>query len=147
MNTIDPMLQLVADELEIRNLQARLAHLADEGDLDEYITLFTDDAIWEGSSFGRWSGLEGIMQGATERRAGGTSGPGTHSRHVLTTTMIELDGNEASGRSVFHYYTHTNATPVLAIMGVYEDKFRRTEQGWKMSHRKINGPTSLVKPA
>lgn len=35
------------DERQIRNLVARLGHLADYGDLDEYMTLFTDDAVRE----------------------------------------------------------------------------------------------------
>lgn len=139
-------MQALKDELEIRNLQARLAHLADDGDLEEYITLFTDDAVWESGSFGTKRGIEQIMQGAIERRQGGTSGPGAFTRHVLTTTMIELDGDRATGQSVFHFYTHTNETPVLAIMGVYEDVFKRTASGWKMHFRKINGPNHLVKP-
>lgn len=143
---MDTAIQAIADELEIRNLQARLAHLADDGDLDEYITLFTEDAVWEGGAFGMKSGLDNIMRGARERREGGTSGPGTHSRHVLTTTMIELKGDEARGKSVFHYYTNTNAVPLQAVMGVYEDRFRRTDAGWKMCHRKIVSP-NIVKPA
>jgi len=30
----------------IRTVLARIAQLADTGDLDEYVTLFTDDAVW-----------------------------------------------------------------------------------------------------
>lgn len=140
-------IQALKDELEIRNLQARLAHLADDGELGEYITLFTQDAVWEGGAFGTKRGVEEIMQGAKERRQGGTSGPGAFTRHVLTTTMIELDGDEARGKSVFHFYTNIDQTPVHAVMGIYEDKFLRTASGWKMQHRRIKSPNNLVKPA
>ena len=33
-------------DAEIRTLLARIAQLADTGDLDEYLTLFTEDAVW-----------------------------------------------------------------------------------------------------
>ena len=35
-----------AAELEIRNVLARLAELADSGDTDEYVSLLTDDIVW-----------------------------------------------------------------------------------------------------
>lgn len=65
------------DELEVRNLLARLAHLAAEDDLDEYGTLFTEDAVWEGppgpgpfgGAFKRvLNGRAEILAGARERR-------------------------------------------------------------------------------
>ena len=33
-------------DAEIRSVLARIAQLADTGDLDEYVTLFADDAVW-----------------------------------------------------------------------------------------------------
>src|SRR5437868_14208117 len=46
MTRADQPLARVAAELEIRNLVARIAHLCDWGDVDEYINLFTHDAVW-----------------------------------------------------------------------------------------------------
>ena len=83
------------DELAIRNLLARLAQLADDGELAEYIQCFSDDAVWGGSGFGEKKGRDEIMAGAVERRASGTSGPGTHTRHVITTTAVSLQGEAA----------------------------------------------------
>lgn len=134
------LVQRVADELAVRNLLARLAQLADEGELDEYIQLFTEDAIWAGGpNFGSRQGHAEILAGARERRESGTSGPGTHSRHVVTTSAVTVSGDRASARSVYHYYVKTDATPELASMGVYEDEFARTERGWCMAHRRIQG--------
>ena len=133
-------LERAADELEIRNVLARLAQLADDGDLDEYLLLFTDDARWDaGAAFGIRVGHDEIREGAVERRASGTAGPGSHSRHVITTSAISVEGDHATGRSVFHFYVKTDETPQLAILGVYEDEFARTERGWCLAHRKIVG--------
>ena len=51
-------------ESQIRNLIGRLAHLADGNDLDEYISVFTDDAVWEGSRSSARVGKEDILAGA-----------------------------------------------------------------------------------
>jgi len=126
------------DELAIRNLIARLAQLADDGELAEYIQCFSDDAVWGGSGFGEKKGRDEIMAGAVERRASGTSGPGTHTRHVITTTAVSLQGERATSRSVFHFYASTDAKPSLEIMGVYDDEFLRSESGWKLARRTIS---------
>jgi 3-phenylpropionate/cinnamic acid dioxygenase small subunit len=141
--TDDGLTRRVADELEIRNLVAKLAQLADEGDLDEYIQLFTEDAGWDGGAvLGTAKGHEEIMAAAKERRASGRSGPGAHTRHVVTTSTVDVQGDRATGRAIFHYYTKTNEIPVLTLLGVYEDEFERTERGWCMAMRKVLGGPS-----
>src|SRR5215831_1437432 len=92
---------------EIRTVLARIAQLADSGDLDEYVTLFADDAVWampENPSMGMPAsekrGIADIRSGAEERRAGGVQGPGTNTRHVLTTTAIDVESDRrATARS------------------------------------------------
>ena len=53
---LEDQLQRVADDLEVRNAVARLAQLSDEGNLDDYIALFTEDGIWDGGAFGTFKG-------------------------------------------------------------------------------------------
>ena len=128
----------VSDELEIRNLLARLAHLADDGELGEYMQLYTDDAIWEGAvGFDRQVGHAAIRASAQERRASGIQGPGAHSRHILTTIDVQVDGNRARSKSCFMFYADTDSNPRLQVMGVYEDEHRHTPEGWKLARRSI----------
>jgi hypothetical protein len=135
---MDPT-RTASDELAIRNLLAALAHAADDAEdlRSDYVGLFTDDAVWEGQAFGRRSGRADILAGARERRAAGSVGPGSHTRHVLTTTHVRVDGDAAEARSVFLFYTATNHTPRLETLGVYEDELRRSPSGWKLAHRRI----------
>jgi uncharacterized protein (TIGR02246 family) len=129
--------QLNTDEREIRNLLARLGHLADYGDLDVYLTLFTDDAIWERAG-DRRQGLDDILTGARERRASGLQGPGTHSRHMNTTLWVAVDGSDtAEADSYFLFIQHTDTTPTVSMVGHYHDVLRRTDGGWKLAHRQI----------
>lgn len=134
------------DELEIRNVLARLAQLADDGDLNEYVSLFTEDASWQsppgpgpgGANYAKARrGHADILAGAKERRGTGIQGPGTNTHHVITNIAIWLNGDTARAKSFYLYYVNTHQKPVLDRMGVYTDELRRTPAGWKMAKRVI----------
>jgi 3-phenylpropionate/cinnamic acid dioxygenase small subunit len=134
---LEDQLQRVADELEIRNLMHRLAQLADEGPLEEYAELFTDDAVWGGSAFGTRKGRADIVAGGRERRAAGIAGPGSHKRHVITTTAVQVQGDRAQARSYMLFYVDCDTAPKVGVVTVYQDEFRRTPSGWRLAHRSI----------
>jgi len=135
---LEDQLSRVADELEIRNVIHRLAQLADDGPLEDYAALFTDDAVWGGGAFGVRRGKADIVAGGRERRAAGVAGPGTHKRHVITTTAVKLDGDRAEVRSYMLFYVDCDKEPKVGVATVYEDEFRRTPSGWKLAHRAIS---------
>lgn len=128
-----------SDELAIRNLIAKIAHLADDGDLDEYMSCFADDAVWGGGGQPMREGSKAILYGAQDRRAKGLSGPGTYSRHVIATTWIEMDGGAALARSVFHFYININTEPKLVALGVYKDTFTKLDGKWLLQRRELEG--------
>lgn len=119
------------DDGEIRTLLARIAQGADDGDLDAYAELFAPDAVWAmpahaatGTPAHEIRGRDQIREGARERRAKGVQGPGTHTRHLLTTTAIELaSATRATARSYFLFLGNTTGTPTLQAMG-------RTRTSW-----------------
>jgi 3-phenylpropionate/cinnamic acid dioxygenase small subunit len=126
------------DELDIRNVIHRLAQLADEGTLEDYAALFTDDAVWDaGAAFGVRKGKADIIAGGRERRANGLAGPGTHKRHVITTTAVQIEGDRAHARSYMLFYVDCDTAPRVGTVTVYQDEFHRTPSGWKLAHRSI----------
>ena len=134
---MDPALRKLSDELEIRNLLARFAQASDDGPLEDYLDCLLEDAVWGGSGFPERRGHAAIREGAEARRADGIAGPGSNTRHLLSTAWIEVDGDAARSRSIFQFFGDTHATPRLQLMGVWEDEFRRTDRGWKLSRRTI----------
>lgn len=129
--------RLHEDERQIRNLIARLAHLADYGDLDEYMSLFTKDAVWDFVDTSN-RGAAAIREDRVRRREQGGQGPGTHTRHLNTTLWIEVDGSdEATAHSYFLYVQSADTAPSLGLTGRYHDTFRRTPDGWRLAHRRI----------
>jgi 3-phenylpropionate/cinnamic acid dioxygenase small subunit len=144
----DPVLRRLADELEIRNVIARLAQLADtapDDDLSGYLSLFTDDAAWvigaEGGPVAPQErrGLADIEAGVRERRAAGVQGPGTHTRHLVSTIAVIFDSDDsAQAPCYWQFFRETSSgAPLLAGMGEYRNTFARTAAGWKLARRVI----------
>jgi uncharacterized protein (TIGR02246 family) len=135
----------VAAEVEIRNVVARLAQTADNGEVEEYVALFTDDAVWEmpdnpttGLAGSSRQGRDAIAAGVHERRGLGVQGPGSNTKHVISTVSVEMRSDDnAVARSYFQYYGTTTTAPTLLTMGRYEDLLQRTPDGWKVARRTI----------
>ncbi len=146
---LDPMQRCIA-ESEIRNVVARLGHLADDGDIDEYLSLLTDDATWASSGRPPRQGHPDLRARILEDRAAGIQGPGAATRHVNTTLWVQVDdADHARAESYWLYLTEANggaagsygdrgATPIVQMTGRYVDTFRRTPAGWKLSSRTIH---------
>ncbi|HVW45208.1 MAG TPA: nuclear transport factor 2 family protein [Amycolatopsis sp.] len=134
-------LRRLTDEAEIRNLIARIAHLADDGDVDEYLSHWCEDASWEGGGRPRLSGHEALRAGVLQRRADGVQGPGTGKRHVNTTLWVDVDVRDGSATAQSYFLMlapETGTTGhVVSLTGRYDDRFRRTADGWKFASRLI----------
>ncbi|MEY2432817.1 MAG: hypothetical protein QOC92_2542 [Acidimicrobiaceae bacterium] len=136
----------IAAELEIRNVLARLAHLADLGDTDGYLQLLTDDVVWamppnpaNGLPASERRGHDEIGAGQRDRIASGLQGPGSNTKHVVTTSWVDVQGDDvAIAHSYFHFWADTATTPKLQNMGTYADEFRRTGTGWQLARRSIS---------
>ncbi len=126
-----------SDTLAIRNQVARIAHAADHGALDEYIEFFTEGASWEMPDAPR-RGRADIRAGAEERRRMGLTGPGSASRHVITTIAVEVtDQDHAVADSYFIFFRQTTTTPTIFNMGHYHDDFRFVDGHWRLHRRQI----------
>jgi len=142
----DDVVRRTADELEIRNAVAKLAHFADTAsadDLEGYLEMFTEDVTWAAMGAGRLGvqerqGRAAMEAGARERRAAGTQGPGSGVRHVITTQVVEfLTPDKALSRSYWQTFADCSTTPTPQAMGEYHDTFVRTSSGWKVQRREI----------
>jgi 3-phenylpropionate/cinnamic acid dioxygenase small subunit len=145
---LDPDVQQIADELEIRNRVAELAQLADtasDDELDQYLALLTEDAAWvvlassDLLEVQERKGHTEILEGVRQRRADGVQGPGTDTRHVVSTLVVTFEARDrAMARCYWQYYAKASSrAPVLALMGEYRNTFVRTPEGWKLTRREV----------
>jgi 3-phenylpropionate/cinnamic acid dioxygenase small subunit len=141
----DDQLVLVAAELAVRNVLARIAQTADTGTIEEYLDNFLPDAEWAmpdnpalGVPASTRTGHAEIREGVEERRASGLQGPGTFSRHMVSTIAVRVESaDRAIARSYFSYFLETLTAPRLGSIGQYDDTFVRTPDGWKLARREI----------
>ncbi|HWG23304.1 nuclear transport factor 2 family protein [Actinospica sp.] len=135
--SLEDRVRRVADELAIRNVIALLARYADEGTLEDYGALFALDACWELPGARIRKGRADIVAGGAERRAAGVAGPDTHTRHLVSTVSVALDGDRAQAESYWQFYATTDSVPCLQSMGYYRDLFRLTAKGWRLHYRQV----------
>jgi hypothetical protein len=148
-------IQWAVDELEIRNVIASLALVSDMGDIEEWGMLFTEDADYtiRGRPFEK--GRAAIVESGRQRRMRGTHGPGSNNRHLSASVLVRSTGPDTA--EVVSYlamykdlpreadgYEPENLgndgevkSPELLVLGTYRDRFRRTSDGWKVTHRDL----------
>jgi ketosteroid isomerase-like protein len=137
--TLERQIQRLADEAELRNAEAKLAQFSDEADPEVYADCYTEDAVWDGGTeFGVYKGRKEILAGILQRRSTRASGPGTHNRHVIINSAVEVDGDRAVVRSYLLFFVECDTSPRASMGGIYTDRFRRTPTGWKVEFRAIS---------
>lgn len=141
MSDFDPVQQITL----ITNLIPRLAQMTDFGTLEDYAALLAEDFVWEfpGSETSTIppsvvEGRDVNVAGSRSRRESGTQGPGSHTRHVVSSTSVQPDPDSPTAVTYFSFYGDTHQTPVLRMMGVYHDQFRRDAAGnWILARRTV----------
>jgi uncharacterized protein (TIGR02246 family) len=131
------------DLAEIHDLIARIAHAVDEGNIDAYAECFTETAQWrtEASAILELpatvtNGRDAIVAGARQRQRDGIQGPGTQSRHIVSTVSVRFDGpDDARVTAYWQYVTNTIGGPVLSAVGAYENHVQRDDGEWRIALR------------
>ncbi|TGB10306.1 nuclear transport factor 2 family protein [Streptomyces sp. MZ04] len=120
----------IEDRIAISELISMHGHLCDDGELDRLGELFTDDVVYDVSDFGMdpLAGVEAIRAAAF---ALGEANPVGH--HVTNIVLREGEGGHVLARSKG---IGVNADGTSGSV-TYEDTLVPTDQGWRISHRKV----------
>ncbi|MGI9596044.1 MAG: nuclear transport factor 2 family protein [Acidimicrobiales bacterium] len=122
----------------------------DTGDWDALRTVFTNDAVTDLGAGGQ-RGIEEIIA-----RVSSALGPLDDSQHMVSNHQIRLgsDGDSATGRCYLHaqHIRHgVEGSPLYVVAGRYEDRYVRTDAGWRIAERRIvtmwtDGNVEVVRP-
>lgn len=121
------------DELDIQRVLADYAWGCDEGDWALLRSLFTDDAHLDYTTAGGPAGGADEVVGWLESSL--TTIPMIH--HVVSNLQIDLDGDHADVRAVFHCTAQLpGADGLLVTGGYYDDELVRTSEGWRIRRKR-----------
>jgi 3-phenylpropionate/cinnamic acid dioxygenase small subunit len=127
-------LQRLEDEAAIRDVLAEQGRHSDARRLEEWVGQFVEDCTFEVTGRRREEGIAAVRTSARQRMEGQAATGQT--RHVITGTVVRVDGDSAHARSCFTVVTWGPAGPAVTSTGVYDDGFVRTPGGWKFQSRR-----------
>lgn len=128
-------LQEFSDRLEIGQLMARYCYALDDRDWDAFRQVFTDDGIHDDTAAGGFRGgveekVEFLKQALGKVKL---------SHHIVSTTLLELDGDTAHARSACQcpmVIDLGNGKTHVFFQGLqYHDALARTPAGWRIAER------------
>jgi ketosteroid isomerase-like protein len=126
-------LQEMSDRFEIQDLLVGYCYAVDDKDFDALDGYFTEDAVID------YSEMVGFRGSLAETKAFLRQSLGSipMAQHAVLTTQYRFDGDEAETRTVCHnpmVVPGDDGEPQTIFFGLwYLHKFRRTQQGWRIS--------------
>jgi ketosteroid isomerase-like protein len=127
-------LQVLEDIEAIKKLKARYCAYCDNNyDADGIAALFTEDAVWDGRSFGKYEGREAIrtfFQGAPKLL--------TFAIHQVMNPIIEVQGERATGKwYLFQPCTLAEGNQAVWLAARYEEEYVKVGGEWQFTHLKV----------
>jgi ketosteroid isomerase-like protein len=139
----------LADRQAIVDVCTTYALALDTRDWDRLRNCFTDDAVASyadpGAGYG-YDAIETTCRAALE--------PLTSSQHLLGNHLVVVNGDEAESTCYFqaqHVKEGDPAGPLYTVAGRYDDRFVRTNRGWRIASRTLTvmwtlGNESVLSP-
>lgn len=120
----------IGARIEIEELLARYCHSFDDRDWPSLRALFTPDAALD------FSELEGPVGNVDDAIAFFMVAfpSDLRTQHVISTTVLDISGERASGRTMCRALSCNDVSGALIAMS-YEDAFILTKAGWRIGRR------------
>lgn len=133
--SLEARLQRLEDLEEIRDVLNAYGRTLDEKDAPAYAALFAEDAEWSGGGYSasRRTGIQQMVE-----RLFATAPPPVGSSHVMTSMMIELDGDTAKSWCRWMLVIPgPDGKPTIRVAGRYIDELARIDGRWKFRTRHL----------
>ncbi len=127
-----------SDRGEILDVILRYATAIDRREWSSFSSVFTDDAELDYGQVGQWVGADAIMDFMRRAHAGAQ-----YTVHRLTNQLIDVDGETAEVRTYVDALILVEDGSGANAIGFYDDRLRRTSDGWRITSRTYT-PVRLV---
>ncbi len=136
-DTTMPDTTMPDDRNAIADLLLRYATAIDRRDWDQFRTCFTADVLAEYKDIGTWRGVDEITDFMAEVHA--PMGP---TLHRLSNIDVVVTGDTATARTYVDVVLTFDGGSGLNDIGFYDDDLVRTDDGWRIAHRRYTSVTS-----
>ena len=127
-----------SDREQIVDLMARFAQATDDGTPEEYAACLAEDISMTLMSGKTTKGRDAVVTESMGRRAGGKVGPGSHTRHIVSTISVKVSGDVAVVRAYLLVIVDEGGDNVVPKkLFAYRDRYRRTPDGWRLAERVV----------
>jgi SnoaL-like domain len=135
----DAKLTELIDRSEILDLYSQYALGMDRADRELFAGVWSDDAVFECAELGLDArGIEAILEYFDRRPGAAPPAPASGGAIRLSTNQhIVLAGDTATGIAEMAGFRWSGEALYPYSVGIYEDEFVRTAQGWRISHRNM----------
>ncbi len=125
-----------ADDLaQIQHLLAKYAHAWDAGDPDAWARTFTEDGSFTGPN-GTYQGFDELSRFCGSLTVDHPDFRPLWKQHWANNVLVDVDGDEATGRAMFIMVQRTPEGPGrLSMVGASIDTYRRVDGAWRFSSR------------
>jgi 3-phenylpropionate/cinnamic acid dioxygenase small subunit len=120
---------LSADD-QIRRTFAEFCQYLDDRRFEDWANLFTEDAVF--NRLTTRAAILSMIQGAEL-----ASEPDLSRKHVITNSIIDVDGDEAHAKSDLVMYDRHGDGPWTIRMGKYDDRLVRQGDRWLLANRQL----------
>lgn len=128
------MASVLEEKDAIRELMARYCFHFDNGEFDDWLTLFTDDGTFDLGKRGRMSGRDPLRKFL---QAIPLSNGLPMMKHCVMNSIVHVDGDRATARSYVIVLQGGEALAV-SIAGRYEDQLVKAGDTWRFKERKVH---------
>lgn len=122
------------DKDKIREALALYCTYGDNSRFRELANLFTADGVWEGR-MGQAQGRDAIE--ALMVRTNPAPGQGPVRRHLVTNSVVTVEGTQATVTSSFMMVREAENGPMIGAVGSYRDVFVKEGGNWLIKSRKV----------
>lgn len=120
------------DRIELEELRYDYCRHLDSESWDQWLALFTDDVVYDATGVPGLDVYEG-KDALEEFVEDFISSASRYSTHHAFHPVIDIDGDEATGRWVLDEVSVRPDGTVVWMQGVYRDEYRRVDGEWKFA--------------
>ena len=131
----------IEDQLAIQGLAARYSHAVDTGDIDGFLSAFTEDGVFDFVGTAKFEGHAALK--ALPESFANSPGQG---RHITTNLVIDGNGDRATLKAYVHVLTLIGDPPAFSVTtgGTYDDTLVKEDGRWRFSSRTFTSDKLLL---